>query len=85
MSNPLLVEEQFLEWHLHPATQALKQVLRAWVAETKDQWAAGTFTDRSQFGTASLNAKAIGHDELCERVLGLDFEQLQAELENASQ
>lgn len=85
MSNPLLVEEQFLEWQLHPATQALKQVLRVWVAETKDQWAAGTFTDMSQFGTAILNAKAIGHVELCERVLGLDFEQLQSELENASQ
>lgn len=83
MSNPLLVEQEFQEWLLHPATQVLKQVLRAWVEERKDLWASGAFTDMSQFGTAILNAKAIGAVELCERVLGLDFEQLQSEQQDA--
>lgn len=85
MQHPVLTETEFQEWLLHPATQSLRLVLTGWVAEAKESWASGTFTDMSQFGTAILNAKAIGGVELCTRVLGLDFEQLQAELENASQ
>jgi hypothetical protein len=39
----------------------------------KDQWVSGVFTDQSQFGTAILNAKAIGYCEACEDIITLDY------------
>jgi hypothetical protein len=67
----------------HPATLALRQVLRLWQEEYKEQWAAGAYTDMSQFGTAILNAKAIGNCEALERVLGLDYNQAIGEIDDS--
>ena len=67
----------------HPVTQALRQVLRKQVDDLKEQWAAGAFTDQSQYATAILNAKAIGRCETAEFVAGLDFEQLKEEASDA--
>jgi len=39
----------------------------------KAQWAAGAYTDQSQFGTAILNAKAIGFCEACEDIIALEY------------
>lgn len=77
-----LKQEEFQEWKLHPVTQALEQALKNWKKTFQERWAAGEFTDQSQYGTAILNAKAIGNCELIERVLNLDMEQLEGELED---
>jgi len=76
-------EETFLGWVDHPVTQELRKILRNRVNDLKEQWAAGAFTDQSQFATAILNAKAIGNCELAEFVIGLDFEQFQEESKDA--
>lgn len=46
----------------------------------KDQWAAGAFSDMSQFGTAILNAKAIGICMMIEDTLGVDWQTVVGEL-----
>lgn len=51
-------------------------MLRARVEERKEQWASGQFTDLSQYGTAILNAKAIGAVEEGEWIASLDYEQV---------
>lgn len=45
----------------------------------KESWASGAWTDMSQFGTAILNAKAIGKCELIEDVVSVEYEQLLGE------
>jgi hypothetical protein len=68
-------------WLENPVTQLLrKRLLPQWVEEEKDRWAAGHFTDLSQFGTAILNAKAIGRCETLEDIISLDYESLCQEL-----
>jgi hypothetical protein len=47
----------------------------------QEQWAAGQFTDQSSFGTTILNAKAIGVCESVDRLLNLEYEQLEGELD----
>lgn len=83
-SKPLLLptESEFDEWRSHSVTAALFTLLDARVADLKDQWASGQFTDMSQFGTAILNAKALGNCEACSLVRELTFEQLIGEIED---
>ena len=76
----LPTEAEWQDWLDHPATKAQLRLLRKWKEEAKEQWAAGAFTDLSQYGTAILNAKAIGGCELIENVLDLTFEQVIGEL-----
>ena len=57
-------------------------ILNNWKEQLKSQWAAGSFTDLSQFGTAILNAKAIGNCEAFDRMIELEYEQLEQELDN---
>ena len=73
------------EWKQHPCSEALRQVLRNWQDQLKEQWAAGQFTDLAQFGTAILNAKAIGNCEAFQRILELEYEQLESELDDGKQ
>lgn len=75
-------EQEYLEWRQHPVTKAVFRLL--WLREQglKEQWASGAFTDQSQFGTAILNAKAIGNCEACASVRELDYVQLKGELED---
>jgi hypothetical protein len=82
--RPQLNSEEFESWLLHPGTKALKFVLDAWVAEAKERWASGAFTDQSQYVTAIANAKAIGNCEVCERIKTLDFEAIEQELDDGS-
>ena len=65
---------------MHPVTQALQLLLRRRQDDLKEQWAAGQFTDQGQFGTAILNAKAIGNCEAYEKIEQLDFEEFIEEL-----
>lgn len=78
----LLNQEEFDAWLLHPGTKALKAVLASWIAEAKERWASGAFTDQSQHTTVILNAKAIGNCETCERIITLDLETINQELED---
>lgn len=78
----LPTEQEWLDWQQHPCSEALRQILRNWQDSLKSQWAAGAFTDLSQFGTAILNAKAIGNCEAFERILDLEYEQLESELDD---
>jgi|APCry1669189101_1035198.scaffolds.fasta_scaffold99286_1 hypothetical protein len=81
----LPTEQEWQEWKQHPCSEALQKILRNWQESLKSQWAAGTFTDQSQFGTAISNAKAIGNCEAFERVLELEYEQLESELDDGKQ
>lgn len=71
---------EFSEWLKHPVTEALFATLHQRIADLKEQWASGAFTDQSQFATAIANAKAIGNCEAIEGILSLDHEQLIGEL-----
>ena len=77
--NRLPTEQEFKDWLEHPATQAIHRTLRNWQQGLKDNWASGSYTDMSQYGTAILNAKAIGTCEALDRVIEIDFEQLVGE------
>lgn len=80
VNRPPVSEEDFLAWRQHPVTEGLLALLRGRVDGLKERWAAGQFTDPSQFGTAILNAQAIGECGLCETLIALDFEQYHSEL-----
>lgn len=75
-------QEMWDGWLLHPATQALQKLLLRRQEELKEQWAAGHFTDMGQFGTAILNAKAIGKCEAYERIGQLELAELNEEQED---
>lgn len=47
----------------------------------KTQWAAGQFTDLSQYGTTILNAKAVGKCEAFTLLSELDYNQFLAEID----
>ena len=57
-------------------TKLVQQQLRSRIEFKKEQWAAGVFTDQSQFATAITNAKAIGSCEAWEDVLTIEYEDL---------
>jgi hypothetical protein len=76
----LPTEQEWKEWQQHPATLALRKVLGNWQSNLKEQWAAGVFTDQSQFATAISNAKAIGNCEVIGRLIDFEYEQLEGEM-----
>lgn len=80
----LPTESEWNDWQDHPATIAQRRILRQWILDLKEQWAAGAFTDMGQFGTAILNAKAIGNCEAFDKVIGLDYEQMVGESNDTS-
>jgi len=80
--NEQVSQELWDSWLLHPVTQALRKLLHRRQEELKEQWAAGQFTDMGQFGTAILNAKAIGNCEAYERVEQLELIELNEEQED---
>ena len=72
-------ESEFLEWQSHPVTIRLFERLRADKESLKERWASGAYTDQSQFGTAIMNAKAIGNCEAIDSITTLEYEQLLGE------
>lgn len=75
-----LQEEEFEAWLAHPVSRILLEAAERRKEAFKEQWAAGVFTDLSQYGTAILNAKAIGGCEQLDWLIGLDYETLKGEL-----
>ena len=75
-----LAQEEFEAWLAHPVTQQVRRAAQLRKEAFKERWAAGEFTDLSQYGTAILNAKAIGGCEQLDWLIGLDHEALQGEL-----
>lgn len=75
-----ITKEQWEAWLGLPVTKALHQYLLSKESGLKDLWSSGEFTDMSQFGTAILNAKAIGNCEVYNEIVNLDFEQVTEEL-----
>lgn len=84
INKPPLSLEEWADWQQHPVTKVLHQVLRGRIREFENRWRSGEFTDQSQFGTAILNAKAIGNCEALERVLGLELEDMLGESEDGA-
>lgn len=78
----LPTEQEWRDWKQHPCSEVMRIILNNWKEQLKSQWAAGSFTDLSQFGTAILNAKAIGNCEAFDRMIELEYEQLEQELDN---
>jgi hypothetical protein len=76
----LLTEQEWQDWQAHPGTRVLRHVLLSWKEQVKEQWAAGSFTDMSQFGTAILNAKAIGAVQLIDQIMGLEYDRIVGEV-----
>ena len=76
----LLTEQEWEEWQAHPGTLVLRNVLLSWKEQVKEQWAAGAFTDMSQFGTAIVNAKAIGEVQMIDQIIGLEYDRILAEV-----
>src|SRR3990170_2300130 len=67
-------KEEWDGWLSLPETQALRQVAAARKKQLQERWSSGEFTDLSQFGTAILNAKAIGQCEAYQLLEELDYE-----------
>lgn len=55
-------------------------MLALWKGSVKEQWAAGAFTDMSQFGTAILNAKAIGAVQMIDQIINIEYDRVVGEL-----
>lgn len=75
-------EQEFKDWLLHPMTKRLKEAASRRKEELKDQWASGSFTAMEHFGTAILNAKAIGRVQELSWLEELEFTDLFEEMEN---
>lgn len=75
-------QEEWEAWLEHPATQALRAAFKAQQDDRKDMWMSGLFTDQSQYGTAILNAKAIGFCEAAQIIIDLDYQQVIQEIED---
>lgn len=67
-------ELAFKDWLEHPVTRAFQAFLGREQERLKNAWAGGAFTDMGQFGTAILNAKAIGQCETLEMLKTLEAE-----------
>lgn len=65
-----------MDWLAHPVTEALRTWARGQIEEQKALWVAGKFTDQGQFGTAIMNAEALGKCEAYGRVVAIDLEEL---------
>ena len=78
-------EEEFVGWQQHPVTRKLMQLLDFWKRQRQERWSSGEFTDLSQFGTAILNAKAIGNVELIDKIRTLDHVTFFDEVSDAEQ
>ena len=76
-------QEEFQGWLLHPVTVKLMRLLDFWKRQRQEQWSSGQFTDLSQFGTAILNAKAIGAVEMLDKIRDLDNVSFTDEVEDA--
>lgn len=55
-------------------------MLALWKESVKEQWAAGAFTDMAQFGTAILNAKAIGAVQMIDQIINIEYDCIIGEL-----
>jgi hypothetical protein len=77
MSDKQKLDQQFKEWIQHPMTQHLRAWLRQGLEDEKDSWAAGAYTDQSQWATAIKNAEAIGRCGLAKTILELEPSQLE--------
>lgn len=60
-------------------TLRVLELLAGKVEDTKARWADGCFTDQGQFGTAILNAEAIGNCRAWGLILTLEYEDLLSE------
>lgn len=76
MTTYLPSKEEWDLWRLHPVTKTFLALLAQRREDLKDQWAVGAFTDQGQFGTAILNARAIGGCTVLGDILNFDYEQL---------
>jgi hypothetical protein len=77
LDKELPTEAEFLAWESHPVTMLFRDRLEARLNDLKTLWASGAFTDQSQFGTAILNAKAIGRCEEITEMLDLTYEDIE--------
>lgn len=66
-------------------TRRVLKVLELWREEERDKWEDGALTAESNDGTMQLNAEAIGRCRLIKKILDLDHEELQKELEEDAQ
>ena len=80
MAQQQLSSEAWTNWLLDPTTQAFRRLVSRRIAALKDQWANGAFTDQGQFGTAIMNARAIGACTVMGDLLSLDVETVNGEL-----
>lgn len=81
--NP--TESEFIEWRLHPATQALFGYLENLKQENKDRWSAGDFVDDTNFKTTALNIAAIAQCKLVDLIIDIEYEQLLGEKDGESE
>jgi prophage antirepressor-like protein len=74
-------EQAFKDWLLNPVTKKLREAAERRKETLKEEWASGSFTAMEHFGTATLNAKAIGRVQELSWIIELDFTDLYEEME----
>jgi len=71
-------QEQLDDWLAHPVTRQFAARLRRERQAIMEKWAAGAFTDDTEFKTALKGAASVRHCQVLETLLDLepsDFEE----------
>jgi hypothetical protein len=72
----LLTREQWEGWHRQAETAAFRDFLRASIAEAKDAWAQGAFTDgKDAFQLAVANAAAVENIRVVQQLIDMDYDE----------
>lgn len=68
------------EWEVlqtSPMFQALRQVLRVWVEEAKEEWARGIYTAERSDATVQLNAEALGRVGALMQIIDIEYDDIE--------
>jgi hypothetical protein len=75
-----MTKEEFLAWKADPVTQDFYKLLRAFQQGLMEQWSSGAFNDDNPSVTHAANVSAVGEGRAYEKLIELDFEQIEEAL-----
>ena len=79
------VEQEFLEWRLHPVSRWIWAWLDSRVRSLQDSWASGEFERETVEQTALANARAVGRAQAFAEFLALNYEVFLGDMEHGEQ
>lgn len=74
LNKALLSKEQWDSWHRSDESAAFRDFLRASIAEAKQAWAQGAFTDgKDAFQSAVANAAAVENIRVVQQLIDMEY------------